>query len=59
MQPEGMGLESCEPINYWVVIMQAPESGPCGKMYEGQVFRLSIKFPGKPIVVISPLASPP
>lgn len=46
-QPDGLGLESCEPINQWVIIMQGPDSGPCGKLYQGQVFRLSVKFPGE------------
>ena len=41
-----MRLESCEPINHWIIIMQGPESGACGKLYEGQVFRLQVKFPG-------------
>eukprot|EP00882_Tetradesmus_deserticola_P004230 GHRQ01004467.1.p1 GENE.GHRQ01004467.1~~GHRQ01004467.1.p1 ORF type:complete len:169 (+),score=69.39 GHRQ01004467.1:340-846(+) len=43
--PEGCCLECCEPITQWVVLMAGPEAAAgMPRLYEGEAFRLSIKF---------------
>lgn len=43
--PDGCCLESCEPITHWTIIMAGPEgSAGLPRLYDGEVFRLSIKF---------------
>ncbi|CAD7701519.1 unnamed protein product [Ostreobium quekettii] len=44
--PEGCALESYEPLTNWVVIMQGPEGG-LARLYEGEVFRLQVRFPDR------------
>lgn len=46
--PEGCAVESCEPLTTWIVIMQGPEGGKgLPRLYEGEVFRLQIRFPDR------------
>lgn len=43
--PEGCLLETCEPMTTWIIRMEGPEAAPgMPRLYEGEVFRLQIKF---------------
>lgn len=43
--PDGCHLESYEPITTWVVRMEGPEAAPgMPRLYEGEVYRLQVKF---------------
>lgn len=41
--PEGMCLESCDPITTWTIAMSGPEDAPV-PLYRGETFRLRIVF---------------
>lgn len=43
--PEGMALESCDPMTCWTVLMAGPEDGPVSPpIYKGETFRLRVRF---------------